>query len=193
MSCENMNIIIQSINDKPEKIDNLIQKLGLTSKSISQAAGNLIKHGYLTRSVTGVYRLTEKGKSLKRSGKPLVINPGPEKGYKWPDEPKDTFRSRAWKAMRIKQKFTVNDVLMLACEGTEKQPLNQLHIYIRALSKAGVLMELKSREPGYALTSNGFKRFALVKDLGYLAPVFRRRENEVYNPNNGEVLPCQKA
>lgn len=193
MSCENMSLIFESINESPEKTDILSQKLGLSPKSISQAAGNLIKHGYLTRSVTGVYRLTEKGKSLKKSGKPLIINPGPEKGYQWPNEFKDTFRSRAWKAIRIKQKFTVNDILMLACEGTEKQPLNQLHIYIRALSKAGVLMELKSREPGFALTSNGFKRFAIVKDLGYHAPVYRRRENEIYNPNNGEILPCQKA
>ncbi len=45
---------------------------------------------------------------------------------------------------------------MLAKDGNEKQALNQLHIYLRALTRAGFLMELKSREPGYALTSNGF-------------------------------------
>lgn len=193
MSCEIMNEVFNLINNKPERIDDLSEKLGLSAKSICQAVGNLIKHGYVTRSATGIYRLTEKGKSLKRNGLPLVINPGPQKGYKWPDEPKDNFRSRAWKAIRIKQKFTVNDILMLAKNGSEKQAQNQLHIYIRALCKAGILIELKSREPGYSLTSNGFKRFALVKDPGRLAPIFRRREKEVYNPNTGEVLPCQRA
>ena len=193
MSCEVMTKVFNEMADKSVKLDELTQKLELSTKSISQAVGNLIKHGYATRSSTGVYRLTDKGKSLKRSGQPLVINPGPEKGYQWPIEKKDNFRSRAWKAIRIKQKFTVNDILMLAKDGSEKQALNQLHIYLRALTRAGFLMELKSREPGYALTSNGFKRYALIKDPGYLAPVFRRRENEVFNPNNGEVLPCLKA
>ena len=164
MSCEVMTKVFNEMDDKSVKLDELAQKLELSTKSISQAVGNLIKHGYATRSSTGVYRLTDKGKSLKRSGQPLVINPGPEKGYQWPIEKKDNFRSRAWKAIRIKQKFTVNDILMLAKDGSEKQALNQLHIYLRALTRAGFLMELKSREPGYALTSNGFKRYALIKD-----------------------------
>lgn len=193
MSCEIMNKVFKEINDKSTRIEFLSQKLDLSTKSISQAVGNLIKHSYVTRSATGIYRLTEKGKSLKNSGKPLIINPGPEKGYEWPVKEKNDFRSRAWKAIRIKQKFTVNDILMLARNGSEKQALNQLHIYLRALTRVGFLMELKSREPGYAMTSNGFKRYALVKDPGYLAPIFRRRSNEVYNPNNGEVLPCLKA
>ncbi len=154
MSCEVMTKVFNEMDDKSVKLDELAQKLELSTKSISQAVGNLIKHGYATRSSTGVYRLTDKGKSLKRSGQPLVINPGPEKGYQWPIEKKDNFRSRAWKAIRIKQKFTVNDILMLAKDGSEKQALNQLHIYLRALTRAGFLMELKSREPGYALTSN---------------------------------------
>lgn len=84
MSCEIMNKVFKEINDKSTRIEFLSQKLDLSTKSISQAVGNLIKHGYVTRSATGIYRLTEKGKSLKNSGKPLIINPGPEKGYEWP-------------------------------------------------------------------------------------------------------------
>lgn len=193
MSCEIMNKILSVFDDKSIKIDTIANKLDISTKSVCQSVGKLIDHGYVTRSCTGVYRLTDKGKSLKNSGKTLIINPGPEKGYQWPLTEKDTFRARAWRAMRIKQKFTVNDILTLAVNGDEKQPINQLHIYIKALVSVGFLIELHSREPGYCLTSPGFKRFAIIEDAGYIAPIFRRKSKEVYNPNNGEVLPCRKA
>ena len=56
MSCEVMTKVFNEMDDKSVKLDELAQKLELSTKSISQAVGNLIKHGYATRSSTGVYR-----------------------------------------------------------------------------------------------------------------------------------------
>ena len=50
MSCEIMNKVFKEINDKSTRIEFLSQKLDLSTKSISQAVGNLIKHGYVTTS-----------------------------------------------------------------------------------------------------------------------------------------------
>jgi hypothetical protein len=53
--------------------------------------------------------------------------------------------------------------------------------YLLLLCRAGVALRLRDREPGFAPSSNGFVRYALMKDLGPIAPV--TRANALFDPN----------
>lgn len=100
-----------------------------------------------------------------------------------------TLRQRAWRAMQIKQKFSLSDLVRNAVpEGSQdRDPRNNIGRYVAALCKAGVLAEMRRRMPPTSLTSNGEKRWVLVRDLGRQAPVVRAG-GYVFDPNSQQFV-----
>jgi hypothetical protein len=115
--------------------------------------------------------------------------PGPKHPHGLPHVVQGTLRQKAWRAMQIKGKFTLSDLVRnaLAEDSTARDPRNNLGRYVKALTKAGVLVEMPRRAAPASLTSNGEKRWMLMRDLGRLAPV-ARMHGGVYDPNSEKTF-----
>lgn len=135
----------------------------------------------------GHYSITEDGRkhliahtairSGSKAAKPRTVTKG--------------LRKKAWWLIRKNKKVTITSLLSTLATGEEKSPQSNIRRYLRQLTKAGYLAELR-RQPGASKTSNGFKSWLLVNDPGPLPPVWRQKENSVYDPNSGEVTPLSQ-
>lgn len=113
--------------------------------------------------------------SKKRNGPPRIIA--------------DTKRQKYWTALRIAGKATLVDLVETASRRGDDpaKAIGNARKYLKALAKAGVAAVLPLRAKGHAPTSNGFLRFAIVRDLGPLAPIVRHKG--VFDPNTRETIP----
>lgn len=137
----------------------------------SEFVGRLVVRDLVERIERGCYRLTAVGERWLDGGTPLRSGPsGPATGV--PKPRKDTFRQRAWTAMRLRPTFTSADILERAARSDQKDAPGHLGRYLRALKAAGVVIETprRARGAGDALTSNGCKVWRLARDLGEIAP-----------------------
>lgn len=172
-------------------IDDLAASLPLNRRQISDGACKLILRNHLERVEAGCYHLTANGVAAAISG--TVIKSGPWR----PDTAKvrqrrsDTFRQRLWNAMRMSVTFTIGEIVIAANRGGV-DPEGNAGKYLRCLKAAGYVAELPVRQRGTRMTSNGFKRFRLLKDTGPLAPVFRAKKMAIHDYNCGEDVPCGK-
>lgn len=160
---------------------------GLDHHKISVAAGKLIKKGLVERAEVGCFRLTPAGQQAVDDQ--MVITSGPNAPL---EEPRaslaNTFRQRAWNAMRIQRSFTIGDLVTSACTGEERDPENNLQRYCRALSRAGVLRKMRRKVTGTRIGSNGFARYQLLKDLGPIAPSIRHHVPAIHDHNRAEDM-----
>jgi len=142
--------------------------IGRKGNKVSNAVGKMIIAGYVERIERGCFRLTAKGKA--QIGKPIKPGPrGPHTGVRPPVD--DTFRQRAWSAMRIMGTFTTADILERAQRPAEGCMADNLGKYLRGLVANGVVIETPRRSlQGDAPTSNGRKVYRLSRDLGEIAP-----------------------
>lgn len=177
-----------------QTVDELNTKLPFNRRQISDGASSLIMRGLLERIEIGCYRLTRDGKKAAEEGR--VISSGPYR----PDRGKcrapqqNTLRQRAWNVMRMGNAFTIGDLVMAACVGSEKNAESNLQRYLKRLAHAGYVAELPVRVRGTKLTSNGFKRFRLIRDTGPIAPVLRPKKRDFFDHNlgdAGEAVPCR--
>ncbi len=160
---------------------------GMTAKQVENAIGKLSRHALIEKTQPGCLRLTAAGRAAAEGGQKLRSGPrGRQPGARGRSE---GMRVRAWRAMRVRRKFSIADLVMLTAQGGERDPESNLLKYVRALTRAGILVELKHREAPTSLTSNGAKRWWLMesRDPGPLAPTVRWQRNQVYDPNS-EVL-----
>ncbi len=102
-------------------------------------------------------------------------------------------RVRAWWVMREVSSFSIPDLLAVVANGDEGDAASNLQHYIRALTRAGILVEAGRDKPA-SKTDNGAKRWRLVKahSTGPKAPVHRTSRNEVYDPNTGTAYPLEQ-
>lgn len=167
----------------------LIELTRLTPKQVENAANTLRRNGLLSRSDEGCYMLTTAGHEALKHG--AHVTSGPHNANQTGRRVRtDTLRVRIWRAIRIRRKFTVPEIISLVADGTERGDItSNVQKYIRALAKAGYLVELPRREAGAAITSNGYKRWWLQddKDTGPKAPVWSREKQRVYDPNTEET------
>lgn len=98
-------------------------------------------------------------------------------------------RSRAWWVIRKHKAVTIPFILERIAHGNEKDADGNLGRWMKLLTRAGILSRDEKRAAGTALTSNGFYRYRLVRDLGRKAPVVRASVGVVYDPNSGETHP----
>jgi len=104
-----------------------------------------------------------------------------------PRKPKrNNLRVRAWRAMRMKNKFTINDLISVAANGEEKDPRGNLGIYLTQLQRCGVIRRLPRRVRRPREGGDGSYRYVLTNDLGPQAPIIRK--NGVYDQNSEDML-----
>jgi len=157
---------------------------GVTGKSLENALYRLRKHAFVAIE-RGCYRITEPGRAFLETGKRFTSGPrGPQPGRRLH---RGTLRERAWRAMRIKVKFSSAEIVSLAAKGAESNPDSNVGKYLRALERAGYLMALARREAGTAPTSNGFRRYVLVRNSGPQAPRWLPNHAAVYDPNTEQM------
>lgn len=123
-----------------------------------------------------------------------MSRPGPKGPHGKPHVVSGTLREKAWRAMRIKGKFTLSELLRAALAGEEaaRDPRSNIGRYIARLAKAGILVEMPRRAVPTSPTSNGEKRWLLVKDLGRQAPV-AREDGTVFDPNAWQEVSHERA
>lgn len=97
-------------------------------------------------------------------------------------------RGRCWWLMRQVSTFTIHQLLETYADGTEKQAQSNLGFYLRRLEAHGVVERLERRQPGVTSSSNGFIVWRLKRNLGALAPVWRRLQKVLWDPNRQEVV-----
>lgn len=155
----------------------LVELTGLTPKQVADACCTLIKNHLLTRTITGCHKLTGAGKEALVSG--ANLRPGAKcAGLPGKRLYKDTLRIRVWRAIRIRRKFSVEEIIPLVVDGTERGDCTSNVLkYVLALRKAGYLVDMPIR--------GGQRRFWLPddKDTGPQAPVWRQHASTVYDPN----------
>ncbi|MGY9046299.1 MAG: hypothetical protein ACKVKF_04315 [Rhodobacterales bacterium] len=166
----------------------LAESLNTSARSVSNTAAILIGHGYLTRSKLGEYVLSLKGREALTQN--ILITSGPNGPNKVARKRRDTFRTRAWRGMRVRRTFTMADLISDADDGIGSHVSN-LSRFLGILQRAGYVVVSARRTPGVAKTSPGFKRYRLVKDTGPIAPVHVARTGMLHDFNLEEDVPCQ--
>ncbi|WP_457798133.1 hypothetical protein [Methylocystis sp. S23] len=170
----------------PLTTEQLARRVGKPRKAVAETVGRLIIGGYVERSERGVYSLSEEGKRKIESGE--RFRPGPRGPLANPQAPKTgRLRQRAWNAMRIKKRFTVEDLVTLASRGGEKLPHNNLQRYLRALAAAGYVTKRASRSmEGQSPASNGLIVYRLEKNSGEVAPSVAHDGRSIFDHNTKE-------
>lgn len=159
---------------------------GMESRQVEGAVRLLRKHGLLEKTGQDCHRLTSAGKEALNAE--MRLHSGPKGGWSGGARRviKNTLRERIWRAICIRRKFTVPEIITLVVDGNERGDVTSgTQKYIRALAKAGYLVEMKRREPCISPTSPGFKRWWLpdVRYTGPQAPAVRNGYTAVYDPN----------
>ncbi|MCA1492727.1 hypothetical protein I6F11_17540 [Ensifer sp. NBAIM29] len=182
--------ILQHLADGScQTIDALAANLPLDRGQISDGAAKLVLRGYLERIEVGCYQLTPAGREAAERGEVIKSGPWRADTVKVRNAVRNTFRQRVWTAMRMSGAFTISDLVIAAAAGDD-DPDDNASRYIRRLKAAGYVVELPTRQKGTRLTSNGFKRYRLLKDTGPQAPVYRPKTQTLHDYNTGEGVPC---
>ena len=170
----------------------LAELTNLTPKQVENACQNLRRHGFIRRNGKGCHRLTPAGKDAAEAG--LQIRSGPNGPQATGIRRRDAgMRQRAWTALAMRKPMTVDDIVMRASMGDERDPRGNLYKYLRALQRAGYLMEMPLREKPLNSTSNGCKRWVLVRYNGPVCPVVRDSRRAVYDPNNQQMYMLDES
>lgn len=170
--------------------ERLVMVTGLTALQVKNSACTLRRNGLLERIGKGCHKLTSAGNEALKAGAKLRSGPkgsGQTGCRVWA---KETARVRTWRAMRLRRKFSVPELIGLVADESDRGDItSSIRNYVCALGKAGYLVELPRREPGASSTSNGHKRWWLQdeKDTGPQAPVWRVPQKKVYDPNTEET------
>lgn len=165
-------------------------KVGRVTRTISNLTCRLVSRGFVTRVKTGVFELTLEGRNFLLKGGEIKSGP---KGCGTVQHIKrqGSMRTRLWRSMRILGVFTIDDLIELAHEA-EKNPYENTQKYVRALSRAGYLYKYPVNLPGVSITSNGHKRFRLIKNTGPEAPTIKDG-GTLFDPNTKERIALKKA
>lgn len=158
-------------------------------EQISRALTTLKNRDLMKRQmVTGVYQLSSYGHRLAQNG--YRVNSGAARPIDKVRRHADSFRARAWRAIRVRRVFSLGDIISDAKDG-EADPYNNLRRYVRQLTVAGYIVEMPVRTPGVAASSNGFKRYRLIRDAGPLAPTYSPKRGVVVDLNIESEAPCR--
>jgi hypothetical protein len=169
--------------------DQMAEALGITRAQAMNAARKLLRRGYLEKMAAGCFQLSEAGKAAALSG--ITITSGPKGKTGVIATRRQTFRERAWLAMRIHHRFTIGQIVASAARDGERNARENARKYLAQLGQAGFVKELPNRLPGTSMGSNGFKRWVLIRNTGPRAPVYRAELQTVHDFNTGEDIPCK--
>ena len=164
---------------------------GLTIEKVWDACETLANRGLIIRAKRGVYAINDAGETAVATGQEIKCGP---QGPTGPKIKKGTLCSRLWAAIRMERKNTVGGWLSLILpDGADKKANHNAQKYVCALCAAGYMTRLPGKQQGTALTSNGYTRYLLITDTGPLAPMVRRIERELYDPNIKRSVPFSEG
>jgi len=174
------NAVFDALADRTATVTALCGALAIPRKSALAALGKLMQKRLVARvnpgnaqnfeRVEALYGVTKQGREFIARGARITSSPnGPMTGVRKGSQ--DTFRARLWRALRIQKKATIPALVEIARLPKDAEDVNSNALrYLQALARAGVVAKLPSRQKGFAPSSNGFLRWALIRDLGPLAP-----------------------
>lgn len=171
----------------PVTIGALAQKLGGKNRRVVRSMDALRRRGLVERLEDGLYKLTAAGEETRAEGIKLKSGPnGPHTGIVTKPAP---FRQALWQAFRLVEgSTTLPDLLSLIPEGLHSNDRTNGRKYLGRLVEAGYAVALDKRDPGTAPTSNGFKRYRLIRNTGPKAPFWSIKHQRLVDPNtNGET------
>jgi len=170
-----MTAVLGALGDGKMTTDQIAEHLAMIDhKRVSAAACRLIQRGYVEREETGVYRLTDAGRSCLADG--AAIKVGRHRrlhGQRYPQ--RDTVRQRAWTAMRLRRRFVAGDILTLVRRPDDDERRTREHLvrWFGELENAGYLARLPDRRGDGKPTSNGEIAWVMVRDTGEIAPTIK--------------------
>lgn len=175
------NDILTLLQEGAQLKSDVAKLLGLSPKVVNDATRKLKARGYV-QIIEGIAVITPSGNNFLLSGCKLKSGPMTKNAA---SRGKNTFRAKAWRAMRIANIFTVDDLLMMICNGTEKSPAASMQDYLRGLEGAGYLQVMPKRGTGRQP-----KRYRLRREYntGPEAPAWNKPQRTLTDPNTGEVI-----
>lgn len=172
--------ILNALADGPRLTRQIAAVLGKPSRDVSGCLRALRSRGFII-SAEGVHQITEDGREALAAG--VVLTSGPCNGNTMSRQ-SNTLRAKAWRAMRMRDGFSLDDLLTMLCDGSEAQAEDNLRTYISALEAAGYLMRLPKRGKDTP------RRWRLKRDhdTGLKAPAWHKATRTLTDHNTGKVF-----
>lgn len=155
--------------------------MGISADAAKSHCQKLRARGLIT-SCEGVHEITPSGREWAASDRVIKSGPSADKAQA---RQKATLRARAWRAMRMRDGFSLDDLLTMLCDGTERDATTNLDDYIRALAGAGYLLPLPRRGNGQHPQRYRLRR---ERNTGPEAPAWNKPNRTVTDANTGEVF-----
>lgn len=168
-------------------IDALASQLAMTKPMISAAAGRLVARGLLRRAKRGLFLLTKEGEFILAAGVTISSGPCRPLGPRGARRP-NTFRQRAWNAMRLVPRFTLPEILTLAASSSDGSPKQNLQRFISYLTAGGYVAALHTRKDSLSPMSNGHRIYLLLRRDSANAPVYLTRLHALRDGDTGELV-----
>ncbi|PKR90899.1 hypothetical protein CXZ10_06010 [Pleomorphomonas diazotrophica] len=166
----------------------LAELTGLSDRDVAKACCSLVSRGWVVRRERGCFEMSAVGEKAIAAGGIITSGPTGPLTQAEPRRPRrQTVRDKMWTTMRTLKKFRIADLETLA--GATRDNAQR---YVGALERTEFLSRLRP-EPGTAPTSNGFRRWLLVRNSGPDAPVYKAEAGEVYDRNTGIAYPIGGA
>ncbi|EFL52010.1 conserved hypothetical protein [Solidesulfovibrio fructosivorans JJ]] len=172
--------ILNALADGPKLTRQIAARLGKTREAARLCLESLRRKG-LILSAEGMHQITDKGRQFLAEDREITSGPC---GNAAPSRRALSLRQKAWRAMSIRDGFSLDDLLTMLCDGSEKEPERNLTRYLAALETAGYLLPLARRGEG------GVKRWRLRRDRisGPEAPAFNTQTRRLTDCNTGQVF-----
>ena len=151
----------------------LVERIEGTTSTRIQSCLRTLHDRALVSSAQGVHELTDKGRAWAEAG--LEINGGPRPGNAQ-SRTATTLRAKAWRYLLIKNKASLDEILLLIADGTEARAEQNLRRYLNALTRAGILVKTRS---GWLLPND--------RITGTEAPSWNTKTRMVSDLNTGEI------
>lgn len=181
----NCQSVLEAVGATPGGLglDAVQDATGLERKAINACVQQLRRRSLIEITSPGQYRVTAAGAGWLAKGRAIASGQGVRR------RACSGLRERAWWVMRELHKFSLPDLLDRLADGSERDAAGNLRKYVGVLERAGIVQRMKRRVAGASPTSNGYILYWLKRDLGRFAPVWRRSQGAVFDPNSGELLP----